>query len=80
MADQLKFKDICFSVLHGEIIEDYLDDEPHPSCLILGKTSIGDPVHSVWAYNELNKWAVIVTAYRPNPEVWIDWKKRKNKP
>ena len=64
---------------YGEIIEDYPDDKPYPSCLVLGKTSIGDPVHSVWAYNEFNKWAVIVTAYRPNPEVWIDWKKRKDK-
>jgi hypothetical protein len=51
-ADQLMFDEIYFSILHGEIIEDYPDDKPYPSCLIFGMTLSGDPVHSVWAYNE----------------------------
>jgi len=62
---------------HGEIIENYPDDKPYPSCLIFGKTFSGDPVHSVWAYNNQNRWAVIITAYRPDPGLWIDWKKRR---
>jgi len=75
--DGLAFDDICFSVLHGEIIEDYPDDRPYPSCLIYGRTPAGDPVHSVWAYNEASEWAVLITVYRPDPARWIDWRRRK---
>lgn len=54
-ADLLSFDEIYFSVLHGEIIEDYPTDKPYPSCLIYGQTFSGDPGHSVWAYNEQNE-------------------------
>ncbi len=37
-ADGLSFDEIYFSVLYGEIIEDYPNDRPYPSCLILGFT------------------------------------------
>ena len=76
-GDRLTFDEIYFSVLHGEIIENYPDDKPYPSCLIFGNTFAGDPVHSVWAYNKQNKWAVIITVYRPDPELWINWRKRR---
>jgi len=76
-ADGLTFDEIYFSVLHGEIIEDYPGDKPYPSCLIYGMTFSGDPVHSVWAYNEENQWAVLVTVYRPDPDRWIRWRERK---
>jgi len=52
-------------LLIREIIEDYPDDKPYPSCLIYGKTFSGDPVHSVWAYNINNQWAILITVYRP---------------
>ena len=54
-ADDLKFDEIYFSVLHGEVIESYPGDKPYPSCLIFGKNFSGNPIHSVWAYNEENK-------------------------
>jgi hypothetical protein len=77
-ADKLTFDEIYFSVIHGEIIEKYPDDEPYPSCLILGETFSGEAVHSVWAYNKQNKWTVIITVYRPDPELWINWRERKD--
>jgi hypothetical protein len=76
-ADSLTFDEIFFSVMQGEIIEEYPTDFPYPSCLIYGNTFKGEPVHSVWGYNEENKWAVLITVYRPNPERWIDWKIRR---
>ena len=76
-ADQLTFDEIYFSVLHGEIIEDYPTDKPYPSCLIYGQTFSGDPVHSVWAYNEQNQWSVLITVYRPDPNLWINWRERR---
>lgn len=76
-ADQLKFDEIYFSVFNGEIIEDYPTDKPYPSCLIYGQTVNGDPVHSVWAYNKQNQWAVLITVYRPDPNLWINWRERR---
>ncbi len=77
--DDLSYKEIFYSVIHGEIIKDYPDDKPYPSCLILGKNKNGNPIHSVWAYNNLNKWAVLITVYRPDPDLWINSKKRRRK-
>jgi hypothetical protein len=75
--DHLTFDEVYFSVLHGEVIEDYPSDKPYPSCLIYGKSFGGIPIHSVWAYNEASRWAVLVTVYRPDPNRWIDWRQRK---
>lgn len=75
--DHLSFEEIYFSVLHGEIIEEYPSDRPYPSCLILGQTFRGDPVHSVWAYNEGNGWSVLITVYRPDPALWTNWRERR---
>ena len=77
--DGLVFDEVYFSVMHGEVIEDYPNDMPYPSCLVFGKSFGGDPIHTVWAYNERNKWAVLITVYRPDPRRWINWKKRVKK-
>jgi len=46
---------------------------------VYGDSFGGDPVHSVWAYNEESGFAVIVTVYRPDPERWEpDWKSRRS--
>jgi hypothetical protein len=53
-ADRLTFDEIYSAVFRGEVIEDYPEDKPYPSCLVCGETFRGDPVHSVWAYNPRN--------------------------
>lgn len=78
-ADRLSYEEVYFSVLQGEIIEDYPTGRPFPSCLIYGDTFSGDPVHSVWAYNEEDEWAVLITVYRPDPQRWVNWRKRRSK-
>jgi hypothetical protein len=75
--DDLMLSDICFSVESGEIIESYPEDRPYPSCLILGFCPKGNPIHSVWAYNDETYAAVIITVYRPDPNQWINWRKRR---
>ena len=37
-ADRLSFDEIFVSIFQGEIIEDYPDDKPYPSCLVYGET------------------------------------------
>jgi len=75
--DALGYDGILFSVVQGEIVEQYKEDRPYPSCLVYGCTFEGEPVHSVWAYNKNTRWAVLVTVYRPDPERWISWRERR---
>lgn len=77
VADQLTMDDVFYSVLHGEVIEDYPEGRPYPSCLVFGRTSNGLAVHTVWAYNPNSGWAVLITVYRPDPRRWIDWRERR---
>jgi len=76
--DNLSFDEVYFSTLHGEIIKTYPEDKPYPSCLVFGQSFAGIPIHSVWAYNEASQWAVLITVYRPDPNRWIDWRRRKS--
>ncbi|MBU4225847.1 MAG: DUF4258 domain-containing protein [Chloroflexi bacterium] len=78
-ADHLTFDEIFFSVLQGEIIEDYPTDKPYPSCLIYGESFKGEPIHSVWAFNPKTCWAVLITVYSPDPNRWINWRIRREK-
>jgi len=70
--------EIFESVINGRVIEKYLTDKPYPSVLIFGKTNIGRPLHIVCSYNKDEKMAIIITVYHPDPDLWIDFKKRRN--
>ncbi|MEA5576019.1 DUF4258 domain-containing protein [Anabaena sp. UHCC 0451] len=76
--DNLVIDEINLSVTQGgEIIEDYPNATPYPSCLIYGLNGKGDPIHSVWAYNKDTGFAVLITVYCPDPNKWINWRIRK---
>ncbi|WP_026393520.1 DUF4258 domain-containing protein [Acetobacterium malicum] len=69
-------KHIRIAVMTGEIIEDYPDDFPTPSCLILGYITPDTSLHVVIASN--GESAKIVTAYYPDKDKWeSDMKTRK---
>lgn len=51
----------------GEVIEEYPDDTPFPSCLVLGFVD-NRPLHVVVAVN--GPTCHIVTVYAPDPTVW----------
>jgi hypothetical protein len=53
----------------GEVIFGYPDDDPFPSCLMLGYFQ-GRPLHVVVAVEALSKTCYIVTAYDPDPSLW----------
>ncbi|MCX7674090.1 MAG: DUF4258 domain-containing protein [Thiobacillaceae bacterium] len=78
-ADRLSFDEVFHSVLYGEIIEHYPTDRPYPSGLIYGKNFAGEAIHSVWAYNPITAWAVLITVYRPDPARWIDGRIRRKR-
>lgn len=61
----------------GEIIEDYPEDRPIPSCLIYGLTRAVRPLHVVCAPLPAEETLVIITVYEPDPERWVDYRRRK---
>lgn len=63
-------KEIMDCILTGEIIEQYPNDYPYPSCLTLGNKSTNKPLHVVVGSNGSQLW--IVTAYYPSSEKWMD--------
>ena len=68
--------DVRQAVLNGEIIEQYPDDFPFPSCLILGRDHNGAVLHV--CMSDEGSASRIITAYRPNPDKWSDdFKHRK---
>jgi hypothetical protein len=74
---EIKDEEVFESVRHGKIIEHYPEDEPYASCLIYGRTSKDRPIHVVCAYSDDDKLAVIITAYQPHPDRWIDFSRRR---
>ena len=64
------------SVENGTIIEDYPDDKYGPSCLILGFTNAGRPIH-VQCTHSSRQILKIITLYEPDENLWIDFRKRR---
>lgn len=63
-------------IMHGEIIKQYEDDKPFPSCLLLGMSINDRYLHVVVASDNINLH--IITAYYPNADEWEpDFKTRK---
>jgi hypothetical protein len=62
----------------NEIIEDYPDDKYGPSCVVLGFTRKGRPLH-IQCSHPSRPILKIVTVYEPDGELWIDFKVRRPK-
>lgn len=61
----------------GETVEDYPDDTPYPSRLMLGWHR-SRSLHVVVADNSEDQENIIITAYEPDPAEWEpDLKRRK---
>jgi hypothetical protein len=60
----------------SEVIEDYPEDKHGPSCLILGFTADGRPLHVQCSYPS-RPLVKIVTVYEPDPSLWLDLRIRK---
>jgi hypothetical protein len=70
-------EDVRFVVENGETIQEYIDDTPYPSRLVLGWKH-QRPIHVVIADNETDNEKIIVTVYEPDPAQWTDdFKRRK---
>ena len=70
-------KEIKDTLERGETIEEYPNDIPFPSRLVLGWSG-QRPIHVVVADNQESGERVVVTVYEPNPDQWdSEFRRRK---
>ncbi len=68
--------DVQAVTFEGDVIEDYLEDIRGHSCLMLGYSIEGRPIHVVCSPKE--EYLAIITVYLPDARRWeADWKTRK---
>ena len=60
----------------AKVIEEYPADKYSPSCLLLGFTRTGRPLHLQISLAETRDLR-IVTLYEPNPEEWVGFTTRR---
>jgi hypothetical protein len=69
--------DLITIISSGEIIEEYHDDEPCPSVLIVGFIETV-AYHTVIAI--CTDHIRVITVYIPEENKWIDYRRRRNEP
>nr|QNO52503.1 hypothetical protein CGEPLDJD_00023 [Methanosarcinales archaeon ANME-1 ERB6] len=71
---EISTKEVISVILNGEIIEEYKEDKPCPSSLILG--FVGS--RSIHVLVALCKEHIrIITTYEPDAAKWVDYRFRK---
>ena len=74
----ISVQEVREAIASGEVIEDYPDDKYGPSCLILGTTQAGRPLHVQCSYPS-RPLIKVITLYEPDPALWIDFRTRRSK-
>jgi hypothetical protein len=69
--------DLMTIISSGEIIEEYPDDEPCPSLLIMGFI---DAVAYHTAIALCTDHIRVITVYIPEEDKWIEYRRRRNEP
>ena len=67
--------EIIAAVMNGEIIEQYENDFPFPSCLVLGHIRITTDIHIVCSIT--NNGMALITAYYPDERFSDDNRTRR---
>jgi hypothetical protein len=71
--DRIFVRDILSSLKDAQVVEDYPNFGKGPCVLVLQHDRDSKPLHVVWGIPRGHeKPAVLVTAYRPDPQKWTD--------
>ena len=69
--------DVRHALETGEIIQEYPEDQPYPSRLVLGWSG-SQPIHLVVADNVDEQVIIVITVYRPAPGQWdTDFRRKR---
>ena len=68
--------DIGQSGADSVIIEEYLEDKYSPSCLLLGFTGDGRPLHIQVSLAD-TELVRVITVYEPDPQLWHNYSVRR---
>lgn len=66
---RISVEDVNTALANGKIIENYPEDTPYPSRLLLGYSG-ARPLHLVAAENVSDGEQIIITVYEPDPTQW----------
>ncbi|MCH7721534.1 MAG: DUF4258 domain-containing protein [Planctomycetes bacterium] len=79
-SDDILAGEVLAGVEEAVVVEDYPDYVKGPCVLVLQHDRAGQAIHAVWGIARgTERPAVLVTAYRPDPERWAqDFKRRKS--
>ena len=70
-ADDIYAGEVLSGVDTAQLVEDYPEYGKGPCVLVLQTDGHGRPVHAVWGIPKgTTSPAVLVTAYRPDPNLW----------
>lgn len=75
---RISVQEVREAFVNGEMIEDYPDDKYGPSCLVLGFTRNGRPLHIQCSYPS-RPLIKLITLYEPKSDEWIDFRIRKER-
>ena len=75
----ISFEEIDDAVDGLEVVAEYADDRPYPSCLALGLTAASRPLHMVFTVNELARTVYVITVYEPEASRWNEDFTRRDK-
>lgn len=78
-ADGILAREVVDGVDQAQALEDYPEYPKGPCVLVLQRDAAGSPIHVVWGIPKgKTSPAVLVTAYRPDPERWTeDFQRRR---
>ena len=75
---RIQVEEVLQALHAGEIIEEYPEDQPYPSCLIVGRTLTGRALHIVGALVPEESRFFIITTYQPDQDRWeMDFRRRR---
>ena len=76
MERNISDQEIRQAGIQANVIEDYPEDKYSPSCLLLGFTQTGRPLHIQVSLAE-TELVKIITIYEPDPNEWLNYSQRR---